>query len=236
MDYTQFLQQPGAVLRLPYFGGKSVCDDKLTYRLRETLQPGWYQFLRSGRYLTADGPIEPELDAWKLPRATGYVSRRLDVPTDNGEVVATALTAMADVAGGLSFIPEEVDKERGVVIEEWRGRLGAGSRIRDKQLPVIFFQSRYAERLPIGKPEIIRGAPVERLRAFYNTWYRPERMAIIDRLILRMATCELMRDAATPRAVVINEALELARTFSTDESVGFINGMLDAIRKKLETK
>ena len=66
--------------------------------------------------------------------------------------------------------------------------------------------------------------------------WRPERMAIIDRLILRMATCELMRDAATPRAVVINEALELARTFSTDESVGFINGMLDAIRKKLDAK
>ena len=74
---------------------------------------------------------------------------------------------------------EEVDKERGVVIEEWRGGLGAGSRIRDKQFPVLFYDSRYAERLPIGKPEIIRNAPVARLRAFYDTWYRPERMAVI---------------------------------------------------------
>jgi N utilization substance protein B len=65
--------------------------------------------------------------------------------------------------------------------------------------------------------------------------WRPERMAILDRLILRMAVCELVRDPETPHAVVINEALELARTFSSEESVKFINGMLDAIRKKLET-
>ncbi len=65
--------------------------------------------------------------------------------------------------------------------------------------------------------------------------WRPERMAVLDRLILRMAVCELLRDRATPAPVVINEALELARTFSTEESVKFINGMLDAIRKKIES-
>ena len=59
-------------------------------------------------------------------------------------------------------------------------------------------------------------------------------MAILDRLILRMAVCEMQRDRDTPAIVVINEALELARTFSTEESVKFINGMLDAIRKKLD--
>jgi N utilization substance protein B len=64
--------------------------------------------------------------------------------------------------------------------------------------------------------------------------WRPERMAILDRLILRMAVCELLRGTDTPPAVVINEALELARTFTTEESVKFINGMLDAIRKKLD--
>ena len=63
--------------------------------------------------------------------------------------------------------------------------------------------------------------------------WRPERMAVVDRLLLRMAVCELMRDPDTPPAVVINEALELARTFSTEESVKFINGMLDGIRKKI---
>jgi N utilization substance protein B len=80
------------------------------------------------------------------------------------------------------------------------------------------------ERLPAIDPLIADTA---------DRW-RPERMAVLDRLILRMAVCEMMRDADTPAAVVINEALELARTFSTEESVKFINGMLDAIRKKLE--
>jgi zinc protease len=103
----------------------------------------------------------------------------LELPTDQADVVAKGLTALADFAGGLTFDPKEVDKERGVVIEEWRGGLGAGSRIRDKQIPIIFYNSRYATRLPIGKPEIIRSAPVARLRAFYDTWYRPERMAVI---------------------------------------------------------
>ena len=64
--------------------------------------------------------------------------------------------------------------------------------------------------------------------------WRPERMAILDRLILRMAICELIRDPGTPPAVVINEALELARTFTTEASVKFINGMLDAILKKID--
>jgi transcription antitermination protein NusB len=64
--------------------------------------------------------------------------------------------------------------------------------------------------------------------------WRPERMAVLDRLILRMAVAELLRKSATPAPVIINEALELARTFSTEEAVKFINGMLDAIRKTLE--
>jgi len=64
--------------------------------------------------------------------------------------------------------------------------------------------------------------------------WRPERMAVLDRLILRMAICELMRDRETPRAVIINEALELARTFSGEDAVKFINGMLDAVRRKLD--
>jgi transcription antitermination protein NusB len=66
--------------------------------------------------------------------------------------------------------------------------------------------------------------------------WRPERMAVLGRLILRMSVCEMQRDPQTPAAVVINEGLELGRTFSTEESVKFINGMLDAIRKKLDAQ
>ena len=64
--------------------------------------------------------------------------------------------------------------------------------------------------------------------------WRVERMAVIDRLIIRMAVCGFIRDKDLPHAVVINEALELARTFSTEDAVKFINGMLDGIRKKRE--
>jgi N utilization substance protein B len=81
---------------------------------------------------------------------------------------------------------------------------------------------------------VSRLAAIDPLIAETTERWRPERMAVIDRLILRMAVCELMRDPATPRAVVIDEALELARSFSTEDAVKFINGMLDAIRKKLE--
>ena len=67
----------------------------------------------------------------------------------------------------------------------------------------------------------------------HSEHWRLERLAIIDRLILRMAAWELQHAGDTPPAVVLNEALELARTFSTDEAVKFVNGVLDAIRKSL---
>jgi len=120
--------------------------------------------------------LGPHVNAYTSFDETVYM---LDLPTDKPDVVTQGLNALADFAGGLTLSPEEIDKERGVVIEEWRGGLGAGSRIRDKQFPILFYKSRYAERLPIGKPDILRSAPAARLRAFYDTWYRPDRMAVI---------------------------------------------------------
>ncbi len=87
-----------------------------------------------------------------------------------------------------------------------------------------------------------RLASIDALIAETSERWRPERMAVIDRLILRMAICEMLRGQAgssgdgpnAPAAVIINEALELGRTFSGEESVKFINGMLDAVRKKIE--
>jgi N utilization substance protein B len=85
--------------------------------------------------------------------------------------------------------------------------------------------------------DTVAGLPaIDALVAETAQHWRPERMAVLDRLILRLAVCELMRDVGTPAAVVINEALELARTFSTEDAVKFINGMLDAIRKQLKTR
>jgi N utilization substance protein B len=70
------------------------------------------------------------------------------------------------------------------------------------------------------------------LTAHAQNW-RIERMAVIDRLVLRLAIYEMLAEADTPPRVIINEALELARTYSGDEAVGFVNGVLDAVRKEL---
>jgi N utilization substance protein B len=68
------------------------------------------------------------------------------------------------------------------------------------------------------------------LSAHADNW-RVERMAVIDRLILRLAVYEFLADPDTPSRVVINEALELARTYSGEEAVGFVNGVLDSVKK-----
>jgi zinc protease len=120
--------------------------------------------------------LGPHVNAYTSFDETVYM---LELPTDKPDIVTKGFTALADFAGGLTIDPEQVEKERGVVIEEWRGRLGAGSRIGDKQLPVLYHESRYAERLPIGKPDILRTAPPSELRAFYDAWYRPDRMAVV---------------------------------------------------------
>ncbi len=118
----------------------------------------------------------PDINAYTSFDETVYI---LQVPMDDPEMLATAFQILEDWAQGVRFDPEEVDKERGVVIEEWRGRRGAQARMQDEQFPVMFEGSLYAERLPIGKTEILETAPAERLRSFYEDWYRPDLMAII---------------------------------------------------------
>ncbi|MGD2216039.1 MAG: insulinase family protein [Gemmatimonadales bacterium] len=118
----------------------------------------------------------PDLNAYTSFDETVYM---LTVPTDSAELVATAFQILEDWAHGLAFDHEEIDKERGVIIEEWRLGRGAGARIRDQQLPVLFQGSRYAERLPIGKREIVESFEYETLVRFYRDWYRPDLMAVI---------------------------------------------------------
>ncbi|HYJ31845.1 MAG TPA: insulinase family protein [Candidatus Binatia bacterium] len=103
----------------------------------------------------------------------------LDVPTDRDSLLVRGVTALSDFAGRATLTDPEIDKERGVVLEEWRLGLGSGERIRRKQFPVLFHGSRYADRLPIGLPEVIEKAPHDRLRAFYHDWYTPDHMAVI---------------------------------------------------------
>lgn len=78
-----------------------------------------------------------------------------------------------------------------------------------------------------------RVSDIDRLLANRTENWRVERMAVIDRLILRLATYELLAKPDTPARVIINEALELARSYSGEEAVAFVNGVLDAVRKEL---
>ncbi len=103
----------------------------------------------------------------------------LQIPTSSPAVIDRSLTILEDFAHAVSFDPVEIDKERGVILEEWRLGLGASERIQDAQFPILLKGSRYAERLPIGKPDIIRNVNHDRLKQFYTDWYRPDLMAVI---------------------------------------------------------
>ena len=118
----------------------------------------------------------PDVNAYTSFDETVYM---LEVPTDDPRVLATAFQILEDWAQAVSFDPEEVDKERGVVVEEWRLGRGASGRIRDKQFPVLFHGSRYADRLPIGKKETLEKVSRETLVGYYREWYRPDLMAVV---------------------------------------------------------
>ena len=90
----------------------------------------------------------------------------------------------------------------------------------------------FANELVAGT--IARLADLDALIGAHTKNWRIERLAVIDRLVLRLAIFELLTETQTPATVVINEALELARTFSGEEPIPLINGVLDAVRKTLE--
>jgi zinc protease len=118
----------------------------------------------------------PHVNAYTSYDETVYM---LDVPTDREGAVDRGFAALSDFGGGLALDPKEIDRERGVVIEEWRGRLGASARMQEIHAKAIYGESKYAERLPIGTPEVLKSFTPQRLRDFYDRWYRPDRMAVV---------------------------------------------------------
>jgi len=118
----------------------------------------------------------PSLNAYTSFDETVYM---LQIPTDKSDVIEKAFLILEDWAHNLTFDPAEIDKERGVIVEEWRLGRGADARMQDMQFPVLLKGSRYAERLPIGKKEVIETFKHDALRKFYNDWYRPGLMAVV---------------------------------------------------------
>ena len=103
----------------------------------------------------------------------------LRIPSDDPAVLSRALEILADWAGGLSFEPGEVEKERPVVLAELRSSQGADSRLFDQHAPELFAGSRYAYRRPAGRQEVIESATAADLRRFYQDWYRPDLVAVV---------------------------------------------------------
>jgi len=103
----------------------------------------------------------------------------LPVPTDKPGNLEKAFQALEDWAALVSFDSKEIDKERGIVLEESRTGKGADDRMNKVIYPKLFEGSKYADRLPIGKDEVLKTFKHESLRRFYKDWYRPDLMAVV---------------------------------------------------------
>ena len=103
----------------------------------------------------------------------------LPVPLDKPGNLDSGLKVMEDWAFNALLTDKEIEKERGVVLEELRLGLGADKRMLDQYLPKLAYNSRYADRLPIGKKEILQNFKPEALRRFHKDWYRPDLMALV---------------------------------------------------------
>ena len=128
-------------------------------------------------YLEAIGMrFGPDVNAYTSFDETVYM---LTLPTDSAGVLETGFEILEDWARGITFDSLEVEKERGVVIEEWRLGQGAASRLQRVQFPALMRDSRYADRLPIGDRESLATFDHEALKRFYRDWYRPDLMAVV---------------------------------------------------------
>lgn len=118
----------------------------------------------------------PDLNAYTSFDETVYM---LQVPTDEKQKFQNGMQILEEWAHLVKYEDTEIDKERGVVIEEWRLGKGAEDRVWNKQLPVLFHNSKYADRNVIGDTMVLRYASFETVKKFYKDWYRPDLMSVI---------------------------------------------------------
>ncbi|MBB3222466.1 M16 family metallopeptidase [Pseudoduganella umbonata] len=117
-----------------------------------------------------------DLNAYTSFDQTVYM---LPIPTDSKEAVEKGFLVLEDWASGITFNDEDIESERGIVLEELRMGKGASDRMNQVLYPKLFNGSRYAERLPIGKADVLRTFKPEAIRRFYRDWYRPDLMAVM---------------------------------------------------------
>ncbi|MFL5636255.1 MAG: M16 family metallopeptidase [Gemmatimonadaceae bacterium] len=118
----------------------------------------------------------PDINAFTSFDETVYM---ITIPTDTAAIVDKGFQILSEWAHNVAFEPSQIEKERPVVIEEWRLGQGAENRMQNKWFPVLFTGSRYGQRLPIGLKSVLETYKPSTLRRFYDTWYRPDLMAVV---------------------------------------------------------
>ncbi|NRS87391.1 zinc protease [Flavobacterium sp. 7E] len=103
----------------------------------------------------------------------------LPIPSDSPEKLENGFNIIEDWAFNADLTPEEIEKERGVVLEEYRLGLGADKRMLGRYLPKMMYNSHYADRLPIGEKEILEKFKYDKIVSFYKDWYRPDLISVI---------------------------------------------------------
>lgn len=118
-----------------------------------------------------------DLNAYTAVDQTVY--RVCNVPSDNVASLDSCLLILKDWSNGLTLDAKEIDKERGVIHDEWRQRSSAGQRMLERNLEKLYPGSKYGKRMPIGLMSVVDNFKPEALRAYYHKWYRPDNQAII---------------------------------------------------------
>lgn len=117
-----------------------------------------------------------DLNAFTSFDQTAYM---LFLPNTKEDEIDKGVMTLSDYVFRALLLGEEIDKERGVIMAEWRTGQGARRRVQDEEFRKVFAGTRFAERLPIGLPEVIEKAPHEEFRKYYDTWYRPENITVM---------------------------------------------------------
>lgn len=117
-----------------------------------------------------------DLNAYTNQDETVYM---LTIPANTPNAIAKGFEVLRDWARFVNYEDDDINEERGIIVEELRLRKNAQGRVRDKHRHALYFGSKYAERDVIGDTNVLLRCPTDNLRRFYRTWYRPENMAII---------------------------------------------------------
>ncbi|MGE0545836.1 MAG: M16 family metallopeptidase [Kofleriaceae bacterium] len=130
---------------------------------------------------------------------------KLAVPSDKPDTVELSLKILREWAADITFLPADVDAERGVVLAEKRDNLGAQMRLLETAIEKLFAGTRYASRIPIGLPEVLQKAKPDTFVRFYKDWYRPDNMAVVavgdfDPIAMEKAIVARFGDLTNPKA------------------------------------